>query len=90
MYDFNFAPQGWQCPVCRRVYSPNTPWCYFCGNEQITTTTTTTIDINKNPIDEWLDKFSKETDDYEQLKNSLLASSTSYKPKPNEKITVQG
>lgn len=26
------APQGWQCPICKRVYSPLTPMCYYCGN----------------------------------------------------------
>ena len=36
----SFAQQGWQCPVCKRVYSPMTPWCYFCGGESKTTTTT--------------------------------------------------
>lgn len=24
--------QGWQCPICKRVYSPSTPMCYYCGN----------------------------------------------------------
>ena len=33
-----FAPQGWQCPVCHRVYSPTTPMCFSCGNEEIVTT----------------------------------------------------
>ena len=27
------ALQGWQCPICKRVYSPTTPFCYYCGNE---------------------------------------------------------
>ena len=38
----NFAPQGWQCPICKRVYSPTTPMCYYCGNG--TTVTSTTVD----------------------------------------------
>lgn len=25
------APQGWQCPICKRVYSPTTPLCFYCG-----------------------------------------------------------
>lgn len=25
------APQGWQCPICKRVYSPTTPCCFYCG-----------------------------------------------------------
>lgn len=27
-----FASQGWQCPICKRVYSPFTPMCWYCGN----------------------------------------------------------
>jgi len=23
-------PQGWQCPVCNKVYSPTTPMCLTC------------------------------------------------------------
>ena len=31
--------QGWQCPICGRVYSPYTPMCYYCGGEQRVYTT---------------------------------------------------
>lgn len=32
-------PQGWQCPCCRRVYSPTTAMCMFCqpGNGKVGT-----------------------------------------------------
>lgn len=40
MSDYTFPaigiPTGWQCPVCKRVYSPGTTMCLFCGG-QITT-----------------------------------------------------
>lgn len=36
------AQQGWQCPVCGRVYSPFTPMCYYCGGEQKKETSTGT------------------------------------------------
>lgn len=36
-----FAQQGWQCPICGRVYSPTTPMCYYCGGESVTTTSST-------------------------------------------------
>ena len=44
-YNFSgFAPQGWQCPICGRVYSPSTPMCYYCSRKtEITTTTSTAI-----------------------------------------------
>lgn len=35
--------QGWQCPICGRVYSPTTAMCFYCGNEETTSTTTYTI-----------------------------------------------
>lgn len=37
MYDSPmFIPQGWQCPVCKRVYAPSEPMCLFCGTGTIT------------------------------------------------------
>lgn len=42
-YGVDFAPQGWQCPICKRVYSPTTPMCYYCGNGVTYTTTSTTV-----------------------------------------------
>ena len=48
--DWNYkwmAPRGWVCPKCGRVYSPNTPMCFYCSNnEQPTVTTTTTNPTN--------------------------------------------
>ena len=35
-----FVQQGWQCPICGRVYSPFTPMCYSCGGEQKIETST--------------------------------------------------
>jgi len=26
--------QGWQCPVCKRIFSPMTFMCYFCSKEK--------------------------------------------------------
>ena len=33
--------QGWQCPVCKRVYSPSTLMCLYCGGDFKTTSTNT-------------------------------------------------
>lgn len=30
------AQQGWQCPCCRRVYSPTTAMCFTCGSTTVT------------------------------------------------------
>lgn len=30
MSNFNFTPQGWECPKCHRVYSPTTMMCIAC------------------------------------------------------------
>lgn len=39
---YNFEQQGWQCPICKRVYSPFTPSCFACGGEEMTTTSIST------------------------------------------------
>ena len=31
---FSIAMQGWQCPICKRVYSPFTSMCPYCGGNQ--------------------------------------------------------
>ncbi len=31
--------QGWQCPICKRVYSPFTHMCLHCGNQETQPTT---------------------------------------------------
>ena len=33
------AMQGWQCPICKRVYSPFTHMCMYCGNKEVETIT---------------------------------------------------
>lgn len=29
--------QGWQCPICKRVYSPFTKMCPYCGGNETKT-----------------------------------------------------
>ena len=36
------ARQGWQCPVCNRVYSPDTLLCFYCGNQNVKVAQNTT------------------------------------------------
>ena len=52
----NFAPQGWQCPICKRVYSPMTTMCYYCGNGVQTTKTSTGNEHDKaieGSLEDW-------------------------------------
>ena len=64
-YEFSmFAQQGWQCPICRRVYSPSTPMCWYCGNGETITTNNINIKMNneqKTPSTdtEWLKYLTK-------------------------------
>lgn len=37
-----FNQQGWVCPKCGYVYSPNTPVCYNCNRPEHEKTITTT------------------------------------------------
>ena len=48
--DFLFAPKGWICPKCGRVYSPSTPMCWHCGGEE-TTTVSTGTETHNTPQD---------------------------------------
>lgn len=36
---FLLFQQGWQCPVCKRVYSPSTSMCRYCGDKETTINT---------------------------------------------------
>lgn len=45
-----FAQQGWQCPICKRVYSPFTQMCFYCGGKEAST-------INKPPTIARMDSF---------------------------------
>lgn len=38
-----FVQQGWQCPICKRVYSPITPMCWYCGNNVTKTSNDTSV-----------------------------------------------
>ena len=40
------AQQGWQCPICKRVYSPSTMMCFYCGGERKTGISTDGTDID--------------------------------------------
>lgn len=48
MSNFDFTPQGWECPKCKRVYSPTTIMCVACpsmtGSTSNSTTTSTGTD----------------------------------------------
>ena len=39
--------QGWQCPVCGRVYAPWMSECSHCGNSVVTTSSGTRADNNE-------------------------------------------
>ena len=56
-----FAPQGWQCPICRRVYSPATPMCWYCGDATgtITAASMTSILHQKTDREIWEEAVDK-------------------------------
>ena len=63
MYNPNYidwGPQGWRCPQCGRIWSPQTSGCSYCNTERKTfATTKTTI----TPFDDagWWDDYMKRT-----------------------------
>lgn len=42
------AQQGWQCPICGRVYSPTTMMCLYCGIEETIEPTNYTINFSRH------------------------------------------
>ena len=75
MYNPNYidwAPQGWRCPVCGRVYSPTTPMCFYCSNQEGTVQTTGTS-INDS---EWWEEYLKRSSTAKTTKdiNDLIKS----------------
>ena len=45
MSNFNFTPQGWECPKCHRVYSPTTIMCIACPQHTTGTTGSSTTPV---------------------------------------------
>lgn len=50
MYE-NIVPQGWQCPICKRVYSPSMPMCNYCGELKFTYSTNLAEIVNLDKKD---------------------------------------
>lgn len=47
-----FVQEGWRCPVCGRVFRPDTPECPYCGKKEVVTNT-----VSKPPEYEWPPKI---------------------------------
>jgi hypothetical protein len=46
MFQTSFIQQGWECPKCKRVYSPTTSMCNYCPEKsQGYTSTGTTFSV---------------------------------------------
>jgi uncharacterized OB-fold protein len=43
--DRMFAQKGWVCPKCGRVYSPFTPECFHCNNQNAQSGVSTNLDM---------------------------------------------
>jgi len=46
--EFSYVQAGWECPKCKRVYSPTTPMCLYCQPLKIEIVT----DPTKNLLNE--------------------------------------
>jgi len=47
----NFVQQGWQCPICKKVYAPSTHMCFYCPpKEQTWTSNNTTSNAPDIPL----------------------------------------
>lgn len=73
MYDMpQYIPQGWQCPVCKRVHSPSVPSCDCCRAVTITGTSVGTA-MNKDGkslFDEYVDVYRRAMTDNSEKETS--------------------
>lgn len=53
-----FAPKGWICPKCGRVYAPSTPMCWYCGGEKTITNQPTITAVPPPGWHDWLQHMS--------------------------------
>ena len=42
--------QGWQCPICKRVYNPRQEMCLYCGGTQDEKVSRDTMKIYWNTV----------------------------------------
>ena len=81
---YNWAPEGWRCPVCGRVYSPTTPMCFYCSNQEGTIQTTGTS-IND---DEWWREYLKKSQTGKPVNDNPSTTTATTTTDPNVKITA--
>ena len=53
MVQTTFIPQGWECPKCKRVYSPTTSMCSHCPQHNQGLASTGTI-LNVGSSSTWM------------------------------------
>lgn len=75
MNDFT-AQQGWQCPLCGRIYSPFTPCCLCCGGE---VTIKTSTDTDSTGYNDWqkqqsitIARYVPQEDNYTSISNGRV------------------
>jgi len=54
------AQQGWQCPVCKRIYAPSVVMCFYCGGEDIKIDVNTAEDSVKKFLSDEVRDFAKQ------------------------------
>jgi hypothetical protein len=56
----SFIPQGWQCPQCKRIFSPDRGECWYCNaNKTILFTDGNSCELS----DEWREYFGLDKED---------------------------
>lgn len=59
MNDNPFIQQGWQCPICNRIYSPQTSICLYCNKERSTFASTKTNPLVINDLSPYISDLVK-------------------------------
>lgn len=81
---YDWAPSGWRCPQCGRVYSPTTPMCFYCSNKE-TTVQTTVASVNDN---EWWQEYLKKSRTSNPVNDNPSTTTATTNVNPNVKVST--
>ena len=67
--------QGWQCPICKRVYNPRQEMCLYCGGGSISSPVTPTKPIRQGGEISW-DTISGYCDNLNSVTHAINTTTT--------------
>ena len=80
---YNWAPEGWRCPVCGRSFAPHVSECPYCNNREVVYRSGTSIDD-----DEWWKEYLKKSQTGQPVNDNPSTTTATTTSTPNVKVTA--